>query len=299
MEERIIDDPRKIKVKRNVAGGVEDATDALADEAERSVGEEEIALELPETDEYDEDLVGLTPSQLKAALEQRERAAQEAREERDKLLREGRKEREAGNFAGAEPYFVQATVYDPDCLEAKEGIWCCRTREFKDLAPLYELANAKEIADSGDGLKAFVRERAGERLRADREEYEREVAPLRETFAGAQNERREAFRKNRDYYLVRFGICFGVFLLFVLAAGVSAYFIVRTMSVLPIALVGTFGGLALIALIAALVYAHKLYVAQRLCSDNEKLSTTGEGARLSELEGRLLCLKLLLDDGDD
>ena len=99
MEERIIEDEgRTIKVKRNALGGIEDATDGAAD-GETSEGasspesredDVEFAVEFPE-EEYDEDMVGLTPSQLKKLQEERERARREAEEARDKLIAEGKK----------------------------------------------------------------------------------------------------------------------------------------------------------------------------------------------------------------
>ena len=67
MEERLIDkdESRKIKIKHTAEG--EDVVDALAPDGEEEAVEEEetdYIVELPEEDEeYDEDLVGLTPSQ--------------------------------------------------------------------------------------------------------------------------------------------------------------------------------------------------------------------------------------------
>ena len=287
------EDPRKIKVKKNAVGGVEDVTDELAPETGEE-SEDEVFLELPE--EYDEDLVGLTPSQLQKELERREKAAEEARAERDRLLAAAEEYLAKGSYEEAEPLFSQALLYDPESARAGEGVWICRTRNFKDLEPLYELENAQEINYSVPVTKAFVRARAGEKLKADRAEYEAEAAPLEESFAGAQDERREAFRDNRNYYLVRFLACTVLFFLFGISAGISATFVYRTQEITPFILIGVFGGLALVFLVVGVIFSRKLLVAQRLCNENEKLSSTEEGARLSYLRGRLLCLKLILDD---
>ena len=96
MEERIIEDEgRTIKIKRNALGGIEDATDGALPDGETPEGahspeagsenaedDVEFAVDFPE-EEYDEDMVGLTPSQLKRAQEERERARREAEEARE------------------------------------------------------------------------------------------------------------------------------------------------------------------------------------------------------------------------
>ena len=86
MEERIIDNEREIKIKRK--RGVIDAQDALAEDTEVQDEEEEVVLEFPDG-EYDEDLVGLTPAQLKEELARRERAKREALDAQTKLMAEG------------------------------------------------------------------------------------------------------------------------------------------------------------------------------------------------------------------
>lgn len=111
MEERIIDREREIKIKRKREG--DDAVDALAaDETEDEIPEEELVLEFPEGEEYDEDLVGLTPSQLKEELARREKALSEAREESKKLAALGEEKLAEGSYDEAESLFGQATVYD-------------------------------------------------------------------------------------------------------------------------------------------------------------------------------------------
>ena len=66
MEERIVDkdDERLIRIRRTKDGV--DAEDALADEGEEEQTED-VVFEIPD-EEFDEDLVGLTPSQLQREL---------------------------------------------------------------------------------------------------------------------------------------------------------------------------------------------------------------------------------------
>lgn len=294
MEERIVDDPRKIKVKKKAVQGIADVTDELAPQTEEQA-EEELYLELPE-DETDEDLIGLSPEQLRLALEKREKAAEEARKTRDQLLSEGEEALTLGKFAEAEGFFIQAQVYDADCRRAKEGVWLARTRHFKDLEPLYLLENAQEIAESDEETKQFVRKGAGEALAAQRKEYEAEEKPLAERFFLAQETRREKFAANRNYWLARVFIAAGFFVSAIIALGVSASFLYKTNSPVPIILIACFGGLAVVLLGIALYPLRKLAQAQSLCNSNGRLSSTEDGARLKFLQDRLLCLKLILDD---
>lgn len=297
MEERIIDDPRKIKVTKNAVGGIKDATDGIAPEAEEGKETEELDVAFPE--EYDEDLVGLAPSQLQEALKKREKEAEAAREQCEKHLAEGERLLQRGDFAGAEAFFVQAAVYDPDCARAKEGIWLSRTRNFKEIEPLYVLENAKEIADSDEKTQAFVKKNAGERLEADRAAYLSEEKPLKERFETAQKTRSEKFRENRKYYLIRFTIFLTITVLLGIATGVSASFLYRTDTMTPIYFIIAFGVLTAIALTVALIYLRRTLQAVRLEVENKKLSSTEDGARLSELRSRLLCISLILGEKED
>lgn len=299
MEERIIDDPRKIRIEKTAAGGVKDATDELAPET--AAEEEDVLLDLPEEldENLDEDLIGLSPSQLKAELERRERAAEEAVRERDKLLAEGERALQAKNYAAAEPYFVQAAVYDPACARAGEGIWISRTQNFTDLEALLEPQNAAELSEADEGTRAFVKGHAGERLEAERVACLAEAGPLEASFTAKQTARRGKLNDNRSYYLIRFLIVFGVTVLLLAAAAVSAAFIVRSRGLLPVILTAAFGGAALLVAIVLAVYARKLVVASRYCRENERLSSTEEGMRLEELRQRLDSLALVLDGKQD
>lgn len=294
MEERIIDDPRKIKVKKNAAGGIKDVTDEAYDKELEENPQEELFVELPE-DETDEDLIGLSPEQLKVALEKREKAAEEARRMRDELLGEGEKALSAGSFSEAEGFFVQALVYDGDCERAKQGVWLSRTRGFRDLDPFYILENAQEIS-SDEETRAFIRKKAGETLWARRKEYEAEEGPLSERVLAAQELRRGKFAANRNYWLVRFLIAAGFFALFLIGVGVSASFLYRTNTLIPIILIAVFGGLALVTLGISLLPLRKLVWAQSYCNSNDRLSSTEDGARLEFLRNSLNCLRLILDD---
>lgn len=297
MERRVLeeDELRTIKVKRNADGGIEDVIDPLA-EGIKEEDELVIEIEEPESDEYDEDLVGLTPEQMKAEILRREQAEKEARKKHDELLGEGQARLNEEDFEGAVPFFVQALLYDGESKEAKRGLWQARTRNFTDDKPFYEEETALEAAQSDGETKAYLRAQVGERLSADRAKLEEEAAPLRERVSEGQKKRRGAFQANRKYYLLRFSVFAIAAVLFLIGGGISASFLVRTTGSAPLICLICFAVLAVAAAIVALLFSRKLVVASRLCRANEKLSSTEEGATLELLERKLDCLKLVLDD---
>lgn len=294
MEERLIDDERQIKIKRKREGA--DVVDALAEDTEEEIPEEELILELPEGDEYDEDLVGLTPSQLKEELARRQRALEEAREESEKLTAAGEEKLALGEAEEAEGYFEQAVFYNPENVAAGKGLWQARTKNFKNEEAFFEGTNAEELNAAPEEVRAYVLERAGNWLKSERKKCRAEEQPLAEQVEAKQEERRAPFLANRKYYLLRFGICFAAFALLLIGSLVSASYIFTTRSALPVGLCAGFGAAALVALVCTILFTRKLVVAQRLCRDNEELSSTEEGVRLKYLQERLRCLDLILGE---
>lgn len=291
MEERIVDkdDPRLIRIKRTDEGET-DAVDALAEGEE-----EEVLLSLPE-DEYDEELVGLTPSQLQKELERRAKAEEEARAECARLVEEGEKHLSEREYEKAETFFAQAACYTFADERIMRGLWIARTRDFTEYEPFYNAAYAEEFSASEEDVKKFVRGRAEERLRKELEEAEEEERRIAPDVEAKQEERRKAFAGNKRFYSVRFCAMLGAFFAAVVALAVSAGFIVRTQSPLPVIFTAVFGACALAFCIASLALSRKLLVAHRLCRENEKLSSTEAGARLSLLRNKIYCLGLILND---
>lgn len=292
MEERIMDEDELY----GRANGRTDGDDASGEGAEQG-GEPlpEMIFEVPEGDEYDEDLVGLTPEQLEEELERRKKAEEEAHAECERLLAEGEAALSRGAYDEAEPLFAQALLYDPEDLRAGEKLWIARTRNFRDDGAYFVREYAEELASASEGTRNFVLGRVGEKLNAMREERRREAEPIEARFNAGRDERREAFARNRNYYLVRFLIFAALVIVGGIGAAVSSGWIYRTQQITPFVLIGVFGIVAFAALIASFVYARKLLVAWRLCRENEKLSSTEEGARLAELKEELACLDLILD----
>ncbi len=292
MEERIIDNEREIKIKRK--RGVIDAQDALAEDTEVQDEEEEVVLEFPDG-EYDEDLVGLTPAQLKEELARRERAKREALDAQTKLMAEGEEKLQEKAYADAEIFFAQALVYGENA-QASERLWRARTHDFSDTESFYEKTNAEEFALLPEDVRSCVLDRMKEWLQTERAEYEAEATPLKEEVESAIAARRGPFLANKAYYLLRFRICLFAFVLCIVGAVISASMIYSTEGMLPVWIAIGFGAAALVCLGLTIAFLRKLFEARRLCVQNDALSSTEEGARLEYLNGRLECLNLVLGE---
>ena len=295
---------RTIKVKRNALGGIEDATDGALPEGGTAEGagspeagsggteeDVEFAVDFPE-EEYDEDMVGLTPSQLKRAQEERERARREAEEARDKLIAEGKK-------ALAEKFFSQALAYDEESAEALLGVWESRTQGFTDDSPFFIEENAEKFAAMPEEVRAPILERVGSRLQDARQGILEEMRPLKAAVEEAREARRGALDANKRYYLVRtaaFGIAA---VLFLALMGVFSAFLLRTSGSWPAVCMAVFGGLALLCLIFLVVFLRGLVFALRLSHDNEKNEGTEDGRRLALLEREERCLRLVLEGEEE
>ena len=307
MEERIIEDEgRTIKVKRNALGGIEDATDGAADgetpegasSPENREDDVEFAVEFPE-EEYDEDMVGLTPSQLKKLQEERERARREAEEARDKLIAEGKKALSSLDYAAAEKCFSQALTYDEESVEALFGVWESRTQGFTDDSPFFIGENAVKFAQMPEEVRSSILERVGSRLQDARQGILEEMRPLKAAVEEAREARRGALNDNKHYYLVRtaaFGIAA---VLFLALMGVFSAFLLRTQGIWPVVGMAVSGGLAFVCLIFLVVYLRGLVFALRLSADNERNAGTEDGRRLQALEDEEYCLKLILEGEEE
>ena len=293
MEERIIDNEREIKIKRKREG--DDVVDALAEDGEELPEEEDVVLELPE-DEYDEDMVGLTPTQLKEELARREKAKQEAEAECAKLTQAGEEKLQENDFAEAEKFFAQALLHVPESEAAGKGLWTARTKSFLDSEPLFNEEYAEELGSAPEAVRVEVIEFMGEGLKQAREEYRTEAEPLREKVTKEIEERRGPFEANRKYYSLRLKIWLAACVLMLIGIIVSSSFLYSVQGMLVVGLICGFGALCLGCLIAVIIYARKLTVATRYCKANEMLSSTDDGARLEYLEKRLHCLELILGE---
>ena len=293
MEERLIDKDELRGVKKKRTQGEEDAVDVLSsDAAAEEDAQADYTLEFD--GEYDEGLVGLTPSQLREELERREHLRAEAHAESEKRLAAGEEKFAAGQFAEAAEAFREALGYEFS-ETAEERLFAAVTRNYTDAEPLVQRENAEPFAEAEPANRERVLAVFGDGLRAQRREAEERAQPLRERVTAAQEARRAPFAANRAYYLVRFLISLAALVLFAVGIAVSASYLLRVQNPVPTALTITFSVLTFAAFVCFVLFSRKLLVAVRLCRENERLSSTEEGAALAQLEERLDCLSLVLD----
>ena len=224
-----------------------------------------------------------------------ERAARAAHEESERLKASADEKLAEEKFADAELLYAQALVCDAGSEAAAEGLWTARTKNFTDAEAVFAEGAAEELAGS-DTARALVVEKMGKNLNTLRDLYAKEEAEIAPAFEEEQETRREAFAANKRYYLVRFAAFLLAAVLFAIGIAVSGSFLLRTQSNLPVILMGVFGGLTLVAIVIAIVYSRKLYVASSLYGANEKLSSTETGARIAFLRERLYALALVFGE---
>ncbi len=287
MEERILDEEegRGIRIKRTADG----ETDAL----EGTEGEEEeVAFEFPE--EYDETLAGMSQSQVEEELARREKAREEAAAACKKLLDEGNALLASEQFEEAEEKFSGATAYDADSETAIFGLFAAATKNFTDTKRLYTEERAEDL-ERFDAGRALLLEKMGKTLKNERAAYKKEAEELRPTVEEAQEKRREAFAANRKHYIIFTSVALFLTVLFAIATAIAADNILRTSSsMLPVVFTAIAGVLTFLAVTALAVFGLKLLGANRLCRENEKPTSSKDGARLVELEQRLEVLALVL-----
>lgn len=299
MEERIIDDEdaRLVKIKRTKNGDdvVEDTgEEAVQTDASESDGND-YTVEFEGDEDYDEDLVGLTPAQLKEELERRERMQQEAQEAYEECVRAGRECFDAGDYDGAAENFSLAVSFVADGEEAQRLLWAARAKQYPDLQAYYIEENARELANAPRSVREDVLSRDGAKLTAARENLLAEIKPLEQEVLSKRKERRDPLLANKNYYRVRLCVLLLCLVCFAVASGISAYYTVRTTSITPIVTCAVFGGGALISLIFTVFYTRFLLVALRLYLANENLSSTEDGKKLLSLKQREACLALILE----
>lgn len=297
MEERIMDEDELRGIKKRRDGEPDDES-AAGDEAEIEYEiTEDAALEGADG-EYDEDLVGLTPTQLKEELERREKLREEAHAEALRYRAEGEAAVQREAYDEATGCFEQSLSIEYD-EEVEALYWWARTRGMTSSDVLFERETAREFAEASKPSKKLVLDAFGEELHNARAVLLEEAEPLREQVRAGQEARRAPFIANRNYYRLRFAICAVLTVLFAVGIGVSASFLLRTQSSLPTILMIVFGALTLVALCFFLYFSRKLIVASRLCRANEKLASTEEGERLEQLEDALACLDDVLGTAEE
>lgn len=280
MEERLLDDKesRRLKLVQTEDGGV----DAVEGEGSDPV------FELS----GDEELLGLTPSEREEALKERERARKEAAEQFEALLKEGEEKLNASDYDGAAKCFEQALLYDVESEPAQMGLWRGITSDFREIEPLLTEENVGRLLEME--VCPRVLKELEVPLRVAQEETKREEAELEPAVTEAREKRRKAFAANRSYYAKRTFLFFCIAVLFAIGTAIAGNSILRTQSIVPVALTIVFAVLTAAGVAVLIYFLGKFYAAEKLCRTNEDPASTESGARLQVVQERMELLDRLL-----
>ena len=148
-------------------------------------------------EEYDDDLVGLTPGKLEEELERRRLAEARARAERERLAAEAETKLAEGDFEGAASLYLKAAEQGYEGAET--GFWRAKTKNYTDLACFYDRRTARAFACAGEEAREDVLAHMGSEIEAEEARCEEIAAPLREKVYAGMASRRDAFRENRNF----------------------------------------------------------------------------------------------------
>ena len=303
MEERMIDDEyaRGVRLKKTDEGYV-DVTDELAEDVEEG---EEVAFEFPmqDTDEDDEDLVGLSPEEAMALRQKKEEEAKRLREEYDKTCVEGDELLAKADFAGAEKVFEKALMLDSVATEASVGYWKAKTENFANpdaLVGEYADASIESLEyDLGMDAVEIIKKEYKTELEKRYTELKEEEEPLAVKVETAQNRRRSILSSRVKRATLAF------FLVTLPMAGLLTLAIIFALKIatpkgddyIPLAI--AFGASFFLFFLAFIVATNKWINAFRMRRANERLGTTEDGERLVELRDYMTIYQCLLDKKED
>ena len=290
MEERIIDDEygRGIRLKKTKDGFV-DVTDELAENGEYEEDGEEIAFEFPvlETDEDDEDLVGLSPEEAAALRRRKEEEAARKKADYERACKEGDELLETGSFKAAELKFEKALELDEEATEASVGYWRAKTANFAEpdvLIAEYADAGIESLEyDLGLGAVDIIKKDFEAAFRKRANELAKEEAELASAVEEKRVSRREVLSARLKKSTVVFLCVTAVTLVFVTLAIVFGLQNLTTRLDTFVVPTIVFAALAFVAFIAFIIVTNKRINDGRIYRANERLSSTEEGRRLMQI----------------
>lgn len=304
MEERIIDDEygRGIRLKKTKDGYV-DATDELAeDKNEETEAVDEVAFEFPvmETEEDDEDLVGLSPEE---AMELKRKKAEELakrKEKYERICKIGEELLSNGDYATAEKKYEKALKLDDKATDASVGYWRAKTENFTKPDVLIEeyLEAGIESLEFDLGYEAIdiVKEKYRSAFEKRLEELTEEETPLAKEVEGKQIRRRKILKERLQKGTIGFVASLIPTLVAIILTVVFGLKIPTTRESFPlIVATAVSGGVSVVAFIVFMVFANKFLNAIRMYSANEKLDSTEDGERLVEIRAYKELYEALLE----
>ena len=299
MEERIIDDEygRGVRLKKTKDGYV-DVTDEAVDQ--EAVDEEEAVFEFPtfDTDEDDEDLVGLSPEEAAELRKQKEEALAQRKADYARFCQEGEELLQTGSFHAAELKFEKALELDEEATQACVGYWRAKTSDFTDpdvLIAEYVKSGVESLEyDLGEKATEIVKKQYKGEFEKRVKEISAEEAPLAQSVEEKQANRRIVLKARVKRSTIAFLAALiptAALLVLAVVFGLSNFTTRENTFVVPTVLCGV--GF-LIAFIVFILFTNKWINALRMRTANEKLSSTQDGVRLVELrEYKDLYLALL------
>ena len=306
-EERIIDDEygRGVRLRKTKDGYV-DVTDELAADAEGVEEADEVSFEFPmmETEEDDEDLVGLSPEEAQALKQQKIEAAERRRAEYAQAVEEGNALLEAGEYEGAEKKFEEALELDELATDASVGYWRAKTQNFQNPDVLLEeyLTTGIESLEYDLGYEAIVvvKKEFREAFEKRYQELEAEERPLAEEVEGKQKARRKILKARMKKNGIKFAIACAPLLIFLACTAIFALKIPTVADNRFIPWTIGFGVASFIAFIVALSVGNTFKNTWAIYSKNEKISSTEAGERLLEIrEYKALYADLLTEEVEE
>lgn len=306
MEERIIDDEygRGIRLKKTKEGYV-DVTDELAEGGEEEFEEtDEVAFEFPvlDTDEDDEDLVGLSPEEAARVRREKEEAEKRRKEAYEQACKEGNELLATGSFHAAELKFEKALQLDEIATEASVGYWKAKTSNFTNpdvLVGEYTQAGFESLEyDLGAEATAIICREYKSVFEARVKELEAEEGPLAEEVEAKQSARRTVLSERVKRATVGFlaSLVPAVALLVLtIVFGLKNFTTREDTFVLPTILLGS---AFFVCFIAFIVLTNKFINALRIRATNERLSSTEDGVRLLEIRAYKELYITLVESGE-
>lgn len=304
MEERLIDDEygRGVRLKKTKDGYV-DATDELAeDETREETESEEVAFEFPvlDTDEDDEDLVGLSPEEALKLRQKKEEEAQKRKEAYETACQNGFALLEQGNFEEAEKTFEEALGLDDEATQASVGYWRAKTENFANpdaLVGEYADASIESLEyDLGVDAVEIIKKEYQAVIRRRYSELEAEEQPLAESVEAKQSHRRAVLKERKKGAIITFVcVCLSLIALAVLTGVIGAknFIVIDNAYVVPTIILGV---LTFVCFIAFVLVSNKWLNVSRMLRANEKLESTEDGQRLVEIRDYKEIYRCLLTD---
>ncbi len=286
-EERLIDDDkdRKYKIRIN-EDGEEELIIAPQTAAEEAA---EIDFEVPDFDDDDEEAAVMTPEQLAARQRQREEEAARRAKKVAAYVRRAKACLEEEDFSGASYALNEAGELDKENGEIYALKIKVYTKYFSDWSFIDDCAEAADgLAEyASDGLKQDLKAISAP-LTQRISQTEASAAQLNEENEYRKAERRASFAARKKASLTAFCACAAPFVLFtVLAIVFGVRFMYTREDALFTIITIVCASLALVAFVAMLFLAHRLWDASRNVRLNERNSSTRLGREYEEQSAQL------------